>query len=112
MNRRTVLKNLSAVAAAATLPPLLPAWKASPDAGLRAPTEPRVRKIATEEAFTIPEIAEATHGVVRQGGANLDLLLLKQLYEPVSTAPTPAAGNQATRQPIGTGPPRTCCPSY
>lgn len=93
MNRRTVLKNLSAVAAAASLPPWLPAWGASPAAGLRAPAGPRVRKIATEEAFTIPEIVEATRGVVRRGGASLDLLLLKQLFEPASTPPVPAPAN-------------------
>ena len=49
-----------------------------------------MRKIATEEAFTIPEIAEAIRNVVRQGGSNLDLLLLKQLYEPSGTIPTQA----------------------
>lgn len=98
MNRRTALKNLSAVAAAATLPPLLPASEASPGAGLQAQAGPRVRKIATEEAFTIPEIAEAFRGVLRQGGTNLDLLLLKQLYEPASTPPTPADGNQVANR--------------
>ena len=100
MNRRTVIKNLSAAAAAATLPPFLPAGAASPDAGPRAPTGPRVRKIATEEAFTIPEIAEAIRGVVQQGGANLDLLLLKQIFASASTPPmpTPADGNPVSNR--------------
>ena len=100
MNRRTVIKNLSVAAAAATLPPFLPAGAAASDAGRRAPTGPRVRKIATEEAFTIPEIAEAFRGVVRQGGANLDLLLLNQLYAPASPPPT-SAGADASGEPAG-----------
>jgi predicted TIM-barrel fold metal-dependent hydrolase len=46
-----------------------------------------VRKIATEEAFTIPEVAEATRDVVRQGGPNLDLKLLSLIYD---APPAPA----------------------
>lgn len=41
----------------------------------------RLRKIATEEAFTIPEIAEAIRRAVRRGGTNLDLKLLAQIYD-------------------------------
>ena len=37
----------------------------------------RLRKIATEEAFIIPEIASAVRDVVRHGGPNLDLKLLR-----------------------------------
>ena len=47
-----------------------------------------VRKIATEEAFNIPEIAEAIVQVARKGGTNLDLALLKQIYDvPKATQP-------------------------
>ena len=35
----------------------------------------RVRKIATEEAFIIPEVATAMREVVRRGGPSLDLKL-------------------------------------
>lgn len=45
-----------------------------------------LRKIATEEAFNIPEIAEAIRREVRRGGTNLDLKLLAQIYDaPPST---------------------------
>jgi predicted TIM-barrel fold metal-dependent hydrolase len=51
-----------------------------------------LRKIATEEAFNIPEIAEAISDVVKQGGTNLDLLLLKQIYDaPRTTTPPPSS---------------------
>ncbi|RYY29238.1 MAG: amidohydrolase [Chitinophagaceae bacterium] len=48
-----------------------------------------MRKIATEEAFTIPEIVEAIRKLVKQGGTNLDLMLLKQLYEVPNTTTAP-----------------------
>ena len=58
----------------------------------------RLRKIATEEAFNIPEIATAIRNLVRQGGANLDLKLLRLVYDapPDSTAAdrSPAAGSR------------------
>lgn len=53
----------------------------------------RIRKIATEEAFNIPEIADAIVDALKQGGTNLDLLLLKQIY--ASPHPSaPAASSQ------------------
>lgn len=77
MDRRFVLKNLTALTAASTLPTHL---KASDDSISNFPTR-RLRKIATEEAFTIPEIAKAFRSVIKKGGHNLDLLLLKQFYD-------------------------------
>lgn len=50
----------------------------------------KLRKIATEEAFTIPEVAAAVRDVVRRGGSNLDLKLLRLIYDPPSQ--TPPAG--------------------
>ena len=41
----------------------------------------RLRKIATEEAWIIPEIAEALRQVVRGGGPSLDLALLRGIYD-------------------------------
>jgi 5-carboxyvanillate decarboxylase len=90
MNRRSVLKNLSTLAAASTLPPFLKDSVSSPNAAPGVESKPRLRKIATEEAFTIPEIAEAIRKVVQQGGPNLDLLLLKQLYEAPASLPAQA----------------------
>jgi len=54
--------------------------------------KPHLRKIATEEAFIIPEIAAAVRDVVRQGGPNLDLKLLRLIYDaPADTAATASA---------------------
>jgi len=82
MNRRTALEKITLLAAASALPNFIGA-KAIENkhlpiavAGNRAP----LRKIATEEAFNIPEIADAIMDVVRRGGKNLDLMLLKQIY--------------------------------
>jgi 5-carboxyvanillate decarboxylase len=47
----------------------------------RAGGSRRLRKIATEEAFSIPEIAEALRATVRRGGTNLDLKLVAQIYD-------------------------------
>lgn len=90
MKRRFVLRNLSAFAAASTLPPFVTGSISSPKAAPGVESRPHVRKIATEEAFTIPEIAEAIRNVIRQGGPNLDILLLKQLYEVPASLPAEA----------------------
>lgn len=58
----------------------------------------RLRKIATEEAFTIPEVAQAIRGVVSQGGPNLDLKLLRLIFD----APPETSGNPSP-SPLGTG---------
>lgn len=42
----------------------------------------RLRKIATEEAWTIPEVADALRAVAKRGGRNLDLQLLTSIYDP------------------------------
>lgn len=54
-----------------------------------------LRKIATEEAFNIPEIADAIGSVLKQGGTNLDLLLLNQIYGSQGTA-TPNPSTQVS----------------
>jgi len=89
MDRRTALGILSGtIAAAAT----------RTAAGERerplqsTSTKPRLRKIATEEAFIIPEIATAVRDVVRQGGPNLDLKLLRLIYDaPADSSANPPA---------------------
>lgn len=45
----------------------------------------RLRKIATEEAFLIPEVAAAMREVVRRGGPSLDLKLWSIIYSNAST---------------------------
>lgn len=99
MNRRSVLRNLSTLAAASTLPPFLKDSVSSPKAAPGVESKPHLRKIATEEAFTIPEIAEAIRKVVRQGGPNLDLLLLKQLYDmPILPAQAQSGINEVSNR--------------
>jgi 5-carboxyvanillate decarboxylase len=48
-----------------------------------------VRRIATEEACSTPEIARALGEVARRGGRNLDLKLVRQIYDPPPGAPNP-----------------------
>lgn len=51
-------------------------------------TKSKLRKIATEEACTFPEIASALRDVARAGGTNLDLPLLTAIDNaPTGTQP-------------------------
>jgi 2,3-dihydroxybenzoate decarboxylase/5-carboxyvanillate decarboxylase len=47
----------------------------------------KFRRIATEEAFSIPEVAEGLRDVARAPGTNLDLLLVKQIYDAAGETP-------------------------
>jgi 5-carboxyvanillate decarboxylase len=72
------------------------------DAGGNAPTQrssfpSHLRKIATEEAFTTPEIAEAIRAAVCHGGTNLDLKLLAQIYD---APPTTLSAEENENIPI------------
>src|SRR5579863_10393348 len=40
-----------------------------------------LRRVATEEAFSIPEVAAALRGVARAPGQSLDLTLVKRIYD-------------------------------
>jgi 5-carboxyvanillate decarboxylase len=97
IDRRAALKKLSSLAVAATLPAFVHAKDvvSTQETALNMVPAQRLRKIATEEAFNIPEIAEAITTVVRKGGTNLDLLLLKQIYDAPRTA-TPVSTSQGT----------------
>lgn len=80
INRRVVLGGLSSIVASAFSGPTLA--KALPDGDQQSRAAgTRIRKIATEEAFTIPEVAEAVRDVVRHGGTNLDLKVLSLIYD-------------------------------
>lgn len=46
----------------------------------------RMRKIATEEAFSIPEVAQALKQVVRGPSSSLDKLLVKAIYDSAGSA--------------------------
>jgi 5-carboxyvanillate decarboxylase len=82
VDRRTVLAQISTMMAAATIPAFVTAAGDPRDAqGARpARARKRLRKIATEEAFTVREVAEAIRDVARRGGSNLDLALLSTIY--------------------------------
>jgi 5-carboxyvanillate decarboxylase len=43
--------------------------------------EHKFRRIATEEAFSIPEVAEALRGVARAPGNSIDLTLVRNIYD-------------------------------
>src|SRR5437868_2079545 len=47
----------------------------------------KFRRIATEEAFSVPEIANGLREVARSPGNSLDLLLVKQIYDAASDTP-------------------------
>ncbi len=47
-----------------------------------APARRQIRRIATEEAFVIPEVAEALREVARGPGDSLDLPLVRGIYDP------------------------------
>lgn len=73
ISRRKALQHLSVLAATTVVPP----WTkvgSKPDLSFSIST---LRKIATEEAFNIPEIAPALKDLVQKGSNNLDNLVLK-----------------------------------
>jgi 5-carboxyvanillate decarboxylase len=43
--------------------------------------EHKFRRIATEEAFSVPEVAEALRGVARGPGNSIDLTLVRNIYD-------------------------------
>ena len=103
IDRRTALTRMSLLAAAAAWPGI-GAAQGDPQAGQGStPTErgTRLRKIATEEAFTIPEMIEPMREVLRRGGSSLDLTLLGTIYGEASGAPPQA--QPTVQAPSGTG---------
>ena len=85
MNRRTALANLSRLGIGGALGSLGRGEATQGDVGRR---RSKLRKIATEEACTVPEVVNALRDVVRAGGSNLDLPLLATIYDaPPGTKP-------------------------
>lgn len=83
INRRAVLGALSSSIVASALSRRTPAMAHAERDQQSRPSGPdtRLRKIATEEAFTIPEVAEAVRDVIKRGGTNLDLKVLGLIYD-------------------------------
>jgi len=88
IDRRTVLTQMSTLVAAAAWSDLGAAQgNTQPGADPKPSTRStRVRKIATEEAFTVPELTEPVLEVLRRGGPSLDLTLLRTIYDASSGA--------------------------
>ena len=87
IDRRTALIGMSAMVAAAAWSRWAPATEGAGIAAQSKTGGGRLRKIATEEAFTTPEVAEAIREVVQRGGSNLDLKLLSLIFNaPPKTA--------------------------
>jgi len=76
-DRRDALRALSALAASAALPAA-----AATDAAGGKPPRPaqHLRKIATEEACSVPEVAAQLRQAARTLGPNLDLFLVNGIY--------------------------------
>ena len=63
-----------------------------PVLGTTQATKAPLRKIATEEEFTIPEMTEPIREVLRRGGSSLDLKLLNVIYNAAPATLTQAGG--------------------
>jgi len=108
IDRRAALVRLSGIVAAAAL--------GAPAGAVGDPREglppqataggDRLRMIATEEAFWIPEVAEAMRDVLKRGGTNLDLKLLSLICGPAEEvrttdpAPSAPASSEANRDAV------------
>jgi 5-carboxyvanillate decarboxylase len=89
LNRRGAIARISTLATGGTLWSLLSAAKGSSRKegdDVSPARRNRVRKIATEEAFVIPEIAAAMREVVQRGGPSLDLKLWSLIYNSASSS--------------------------
>ena len=77
MSRRTVLRRMPAFTALAAGRRDFRAngdrTNAEPVSSTRQTQRGRLKRIATEVAFTIPELIEPMRDVLRRGGSNLDL---------------------------------------
>jgi len=95
VNRRTALAQLSAFAGATALTGQALIAQAQQKNSAQTVAARKVRKIATEEAFMIPEVAAAVRDVVRKGGSNLDIKLLTTVFD----SPAPATSQDASKNP-------------
>jgi len=102
VDRRTALAWMAAGVAGAEWPAGVSAAAGERSRDVRPkPGTTRLRKIATEEAFTIPEVADTVRDVVRRGGPNLDLKLLRLIYDlPREAAPAAQSPPSANRDAL------------
>lgn len=81
VDRREVLGAMSALTMAAVT--------AEAGGATQPQTKKPSRKIATEEACSIPEVAQALRDVARRGGDSLDLKLVNRIYNAPADRPPP-----------------------
>ena len=93
MNRRSVLRRMAMFAGAAVRRREASAESVRADAEPSTSTlqaqRPPLKKIATEEAFTIPELIAPMREVLQRDGPNLDLTLLRTIYPDATVGPSP-----------------------
>jgi 5-carboxyvanillate decarboxylase len=90
LSRRKALKIISSLSVGAAIPVQLHAnEKSSGDVSMG--TGQKLKKIATEEAWCIPEIAEALRTMSKKGSSNLDYKLLAQIYDATNVQSTGAS---------------------
>src|SRR5215207_4704109 len=83
IDRRAALYKMTSLLAALGVPRQGGAKAKQLEFSDHPPTQARhLRKIATEEAWIIPEVADALRTVVRRGGRSLDLPVLTSIYNP------------------------------
>lgn len=95
VNRRTALAQLSAIVGVTALTGQTLTAQAQQRNTIPTVAVKKVRKIATEEAFMIPEVAAAVRDVVRKGGSNLDIKLLTSVFD----SPAPATSHDPSKSP-------------
>ncbi|MCF0075007.1 amidohydrolase family protein [Dyadobacter sp. CY261] len=90
LNRRTALAQLSALAGIAARPGQIDAAQDEQSGNMPPLVQKLVKKIATEEAFMIPEVAAAVREIVRKGGLNLDIKLLTTVFDSPAVSQDPS----------------------
>lgn len=90
LNRRTALAQLSALAGVAAWPGQIGTGHDQRHGNTPPIAPKRVKKIATEEAFMIPEVANAVRDLVRKGGSNLDIKLLTTVFDSPAVSQDPS----------------------
>jgi 5-carboxyvanillate decarboxylase len=96
IDRRTAVARMSAIVAGAAWPFGLAGNPGEGSQGLEPNSgRARLRKIATEEAFLIPEVAAAMREVIRRGGPSLDLKLWRLMLNAAPLEPTASRSSSA-----------------
>ncbi|MEO5683613.1 MAG: amidohydrolase family protein [Chitinophagaceae bacterium] len=103
-SRRKALKIISSISLGAAIPMQLVATETSTSIDLKHPGK-KLKKIATEEAWCIPEIASALKTMAKKGGNNLDYKLIAQIYNApaASGIQTGVGANQTSNRDAASG---------